>query len=366
MASSSRRSARNLIAEIQANGPRFDFFQAIRLLALSQKKGNRTSSLPESLRFGSPLTLAFPASEILQVENLRGNYGSASNASHVTPSTEATADPEHNVPAMLVTVGFMGMTGPSGVLPTAYTELLMDRRNFHRDTAAHHFLDIFTHRAVTLFYQAWHKHRFYIAHESQDSNDFSRSLLDFVGVGLEHLQHGLMKTNGGIPDVFLIHYSGLLSQKPLSASNIAALVRGYFRVEATLKQFIGQWILVPNKEQTRLSMQSNTLGQSAFVGQRIWDRQTKIRIELGPLTHQQFHDLLPGNPGAIALQELVKFSIGHSLSCDVALVLKSTEIPVPKLSVRSGQSAPMLGYNLWLFSHPTTKDAWDARFSLFA
>ena len=64
MASTDRRSDRDLIAEIGEQAPCFRFFQAVRLLALT----SRERSVPRALRFGSPLSLGFPASEIVGID----------------------------------------------------------------------------------------------------------------------------------------------------------------------------------------------------------------------------------------------------------------------------------------------------------
>ena len=197
MASPVRRGARNLIAELLADGSRFGFFQAVRLLALG--KTNQTGPLvPEALRFSSKLSLAFPASQIDRVTFRR-------------PPQERSQEsaPDGNN-ALDMIVNFMGLTGPSGVLPAAYTELLIDRRNNFRDGAGHAFLDIFTHRAVSLFYTAWRKYRFYLSYEAGHRDGFSRNILDIVGVGLRHTQRRLKPDKGGVSDLFLIHYAGLL------------------------------------------------------------------------------------------------------------------------------------------------------------
>lgn len=258
----------------------------------------------------------------------------------------------------------MGMTGPSGVLPVAYTELFIDRRNQLRDSTGHQFLDMFTHRAVTLFYQAWRKHRFYLPYEAGNADGFSRNLLDLVGVGLHHLQQRLLANGAGIPDRFLIHYAGLLAQKPISAVNIAALVRGYFAVDAHLEQFVGQWMPLPLREQSALDSRPCILGQNTFIGERLWDRQTKVRIRLGPLNHTQFSQFMPGEPALLALRELIQFCVGFTLDCDVTLILKREDIPVPALESTSPM-LPRLGYNLWMNSLPPPRqDAEDVSFSL--
>jgi type VI secretion system protein ImpH len=356
MAGTDGRSTRDLIAEISKDGPRFRFFQAVRLLALSVRKDGRSPAIPRALRFGTPISLSFPASEILTTQKRPARHDEQQGGDH-----EAEADQL----ALLLTVGFMGLTGPSGVLPTSYTELLIERRNFYRDTSAHRFFDLFSHRALSLFYQAWRKHRFYLAHEAGERDGFTRNLLDLVGVGLTHLQSRLRNGNGGIPDMFLSHFSGLLSQKPVSAVNLAALLRGYFGVDVKVEQFVGQWISVPDAEQTCLGMHACTLGDNAFAGERIWDRQTKICIRLGPLTDTEFADFLPGQPGAIALTELVQFCVGQSLACDVRLSLDKRCVPAPRLG-SDRAAAPHLGYDVWMHTRAPYLHPDDACFSLLS
>ena len=256
----------------------------------------------------------------------------------------------------------MGLTGPSGVLPTPYTELFIDRRYQFRDRTGHAFLDQFTHRAVSLFYLAWRKHRFYLPYEAGNPDGFSRNLLDLVGVGLRHLQQRLAASGKGIPDRFLIHYAGLLTQKPIPAVNIAALVRGFFAVDARVESFVGQWMNLPPHEQSALDGRPCLLGQNTFVGERLWDRQNKIRLMLGPLKHAQFAEFLPGQPGLLALRELVQFCVGLTLDCDVTLILERNEIPAPVLGAAPTQ--PRLGYSMWLNSKVAQEDASDVSFAL--
>lgn len=368
MASTGRRSARDLIAEILAEGPRFGFFQAVRLLALGRRTSCAARAVPDSLRFLSKLSLAFPAS---QIDRVARRLPTPKDARTATTGDEredgesgaVTTDSARE--SMDMTVGFMGLVGPSGVLPVAYTELLIDRRNQFRDGTAHAFLDMFTHRSVSLFYEAWRKYRFYVPHEAGHSDGFSRNILDVIGLGLHRLQHRLQAPGGGVPDLFLIHYAGLLSQRPIPPVNIEAIVRGFFGVEARLEQFVGQWMKLPENEQSALiNNRDCILGQSSFLGERIWDRQNKMRLRLGLLDGRQFARFMPGQQEVNALRELIRFCSGLTLDYETTLVLKRDHIPPPTLRSTQEESCPRLGYTLWLKSQPSLRDPDDVRFAL--
>jgi len=338
MDSPSRRSNRNLNDALKAQTPRYRFFQAVRLLALNQStldKKHGNGGLPANLRFRTPATLSFPASEIDQLI--------------------ARENAEECSDALEMRVNFMGLTGPSGALPTHYTELLIERRQFHRDGTAHAFFDLFSHRTISLFYSAWRKYQFYVPFEQGDRGGFTRNLLDISGFGLERMQERLKAEAPGIQPLFFAFFAGLMAQKPLSAAALSAFVSGYFNVPVKLEQFVGQWIAVPEKEQTRLSKQANQLGLSAFAGQRSWDQQTKIRLRIGPLDHARFSELLPGENAAEALEQMVKLCVGNDLACETQLVLRKEDIPPP--IVKQDKTGLRLGHNIWLATHPVQQDA---------
>jgi type VI secretion system protein ImpH len=95
----------------------FSFFQAVRLLErLNPDRtpvGEFVPPSTEAVRFGVPASTAFPGSEI-----------------------QAFAWKDDGPPEM--TVNFMGLTGPSGVLPIDYTELINGRLR-EGDTASKTF-----------------------------------------------------------------------------------------------------------------------------------------------------------------------------------------------------------------------------------
>lgn len=322
----------------------FQFQQAMRVLTLDARNRGESmcDELPARVRFRTPASLSFPASELVGAEINEDSSGGP----------------------VALCVSFMGLTGPSGVLPTRYTELLIDRKNNFRDTTLHDFLDIFSHRAISLFYTAGQKYRFYQQLELNNSDGFSRNLLDFAGVGLEGLRGRLSLTrDAGEADRFLMYHAGILAQKPISAVSIETLVRGLLDVDVKFEPFQGTFIALAPENQSCLSSHNCELGVNTLIGERQYDCQTKATLAIGPLQSKKFAELLPDGSAAKALRELIRFCVGHTLAIDVKLTLQHDCIPAPHLS-EAAATPKQLGLNTWIRTKPIERDRSDCGYTL--
>lgn len=325
-------ATKNLNETLSDEAYRFEFFQAVRLLERTfperRAVGREASTVPEIVRFRSRLALDFPASEIHELKE--------------------TDDPAVDEQQLEMFVNFMGMIGVSGVLPTHYTELVMER-NRYRDTAMWAFLDIFTHRAVSMFYRAWEKYRFPIGYE-RGQDDFTRFLFDFVGLGTNGLR-GRMD----LPDESLLLYGGLIAQKPHSAIALSSILSDYFGIKAKIEQFFGQWLELDEESITQLGQMNSQLGASAIIGTRIWEQQSKFRVRLGALSFRQFQDFLPSGAAHQSLKSVIRFMVGLELDFDVRLVLQAKQVPGTVLTTRAVRR-PMLGWTSFLKTKPFQAD----------
>ena len=329
MATEGRGNAIDLIARLVAAPFHFGFFQAVRVLRLAEAQAGTQGTPPRGLRFRTPLSLRFPPSELLRFD------------------------------ARELEVGFLGLTGPSGVLPHPYTELLMERASAHRDGAAHAFLDLFSHRAIALFYEAWQKYRFYVGYEAGTRAGFTQHLLDLLGTGRPDPRD----RTGRVPFQLLAHFSGLLGRRPLPASSLMSLLRTYFGVPILLEQFAGQWLVAPRADQSGLGLPNSELGVTTVLGARVWDPQTKIRLRIGPLGSTEFSAFQPEGSATAALRELLGICFGETLSCDLTLILRRENLPEPILDTRA-TAPPRLGLDTWARTRPPRNDLDDARFRL--
>lgn len=311
---------------------RFEFFQAVRLLEKiypdSKSVGREALPNDEPVWFRSRVALDFPSSEIHEILDGPDDGSGRSKIEMI--------------------VNFMGMIGVSGVLPTHYTELVLDRIR-HRDTAMWAFLDIFTHRSVSMFYQAWAKYRFPVAYE-RGRDDFTGYLFDIAGLGTDRIR-GKMD----LEDESLLPYGGLIAQKPHSAGALENILSDYFGVTAKVDQFFGQWLELNDEDVTRLGTSNSGLGTSAIIGSRIWHQQSKFRVRIGPVEFKKFQAFLPNGTAHRALRSVVRFMAGQEFDFDVQLVLAAKQVPGTILTTRAVRK-PMLGWTSWLKTEPFRRD----------
>lgn len=313
----------------------FQFFQAVRLLEKLLPERERVGGFVqpgrEVVRFRAHPSMVFPASEI--------------------QSLEKSGDLQN------MTVNFMGLIGPLGVLPLYYTDLVMDRSRM-KDNAMRDFFDIFHHRIISLFYRAWEKYRFTTAYEQGDPDRLSSILLDLVGLGTPGLAD-----RQKVPDNVLLHYSGLLSQHPRSAIALEQIIADYFEVPVTIEQFAGKWHKLDKRDQSRIA-DGNTVGEmldfGVVLGDEIWNQQSGVRIRVGPLKLDRYLDLLPSGAGYPKLKALVAYYFNHELDFELQLVLKREDTPACDLGKQEEQQAPRLGWTSWIKTNPLQRDPDEA------
>jgi type VI secretion system protein ImpH len=349
----------------------FDFFQAVRLLHRlgTGRVGIGLGGPPRSevVRFRAHISLSFPPSSIYELER-----------------------PTAALPVPIMTQAFMGLTGPNGVLPRHYTELLYRLKRDARGPeryALRDWLDIFNHRIVSLFYRAWEKYRFTIPYELQgfdriDTDPFTNCLYSLVGLGAKPLRNRLRVSTRGtideegresvlarVEDLGLLRFSGLLGHRPRCALSLEAMLTDYFQLSAKVRQFQGQWLQLGKANRSSLvgDQGNNQLGITAVVGDRVWDAQSKFRIRLGPLRYDQFLDFLPDRSpvkerkAIFLLVHLVRLYVEPTLDFDIQLILRADEVPECQLAETGGFGA-RLGWNTWVRTDVFTDNADDAVF----
>jgi type VI secretion system protein ImpH len=318
----------------------FEFFQAVRLLQLFYPNranvGFFQAPQTETVHFGVRPSLSFPPSELYSL----GTEG------------ETAGPPEAGSPPPMMRVNFMGLVGPLGQLPLYYTELVAERASV-RDRTLRDFLDIFHHRAISLFYRAWEKYRFAVPYERGEEDKFSSYLLSIVGLGSPSLQRRQL-----LSDHEYLYYGGLLAQQPRSAEGLELMLQDYFGVSVKVEQFLGAWYRLADDAQCNLNDEdtdSQQLGFGTVVGDEIWDPQSHSRIVIGPLTLKQYLDFLPTGTAFKPLRNMVRFYAGDEVDFEAQLILRKEETPPCQLGGEDGPG-PQLGWLSWAKTSPLEAD----------
>jgi type VI secretion system protein ImpH len=311
----------------------FEFFQAVRLLENLFPSRSQVGQFPSSpsdeiVRFSTNPSFSFPPSEI----------------------QELTAVP--NAPAAMK-VNFMGLFGAHGVLPQCYTEFLLSRIA-SRDTALADFLDLFHHRLISLFYQAWRKYR------TRERGSFqpdvvTEILFDLIGLGIAEV-----RDKQALPDENLLSYAGLLTLQCRSAATLERMLSAYFEVPVQIEQFAGGWYRLASASQCTLDESEadiRQLGNGAVVGDEVWEPTAKVRIVLGPMCRKQYLDFLPSGRAYASLKSMVHF-FSDEIDFEAQLVLASDGAPPCELGA-SGEAAPLLGWMSWVTTRRMNRDPAD-------
>lgn len=346
------------VAALLREPERFDFFQAVRLLEREarqadarrcrQSVGFDAAPAQEVVRFRAAATQRFPAAAIA--------------ALHEGPGDAAARPVE-------MTITCLGLTGPMGVLPGHYSQLVIDTTR-NREWALRDFLDLFHHRLASLFYRAWAKYRLPIVFESArgkpdapEDDPYTACLFALVGLGQAPLRNQLQ-----FDDLAAIYFGGTVAQRPPNAVSLAALVGEFLDVPVEVRQFQGQWLTLPAADQTRMASreaprgQYAALGVNALAGGRVWGVESKFVVRVGPLDYDTFRQFMPAGGLLEAASQLVRLYVGPEFDFAFQPVLRAGDVPASRLG-GTAAGATRLGWNSWLLSRPAVQDADAAVFA---
>lgn len=386
-----RRHATGVIERLLCEPQQFDFFQAVRLLDRWMGAGSPDGRGLPRLNFRNSLSLSFAPSAIESLKvHCHASAESGGSAALVpgqpaTPALNAMPAPSetvtiprcaHEIASIDMTPAFMGMLGVNGTLPLFYTETLAHRELYQKDHAGRAFMDMFSHRAVSLFYEAWRKHRMPIQFEADRQSRFLPLALSLAGLGQKGLRDRLGAQKGGVADEALAFFAGTLQQRTLSARQLQQVLQDYLKVPARIEQFVGRWYQLPesgrfflgtaNGQSRASSTRNGVLGRSAVLGERVWQRDLRMRVVLGPLRHGKFRRFLPGEAGAVALKELLTMLSGVGLEYEINLQLQQDDVHGATLDSKRPATAFRLGWDTFLQTRSAHKDRADVRYDIHA
>jgi type VI secretion system protein ImpH len=307
---------------------RYDFYQTLRRLEClfgdKPRWGEALRPVDEPVRLGQEPDLSFAPAPLASFE------------------TNGAATPR-------LQVRLFGLFGPNGPLPLYMTEYARERLRIAGDPTLSRFLDVFHHRFLALFYRAWAQAQPHVNRDRPKEDRFTAYIGAFIGMAPE-----AFRDRDELPDLAKFFHVGALVRQVRNAEGLAHVLEHFFRVPVRIEEFVGHWLVLRPSERSSLSRRGAPLGSGAVLGGRVWDRQHKFRISLGPLTLEQYQSFLPGGAALRQLVDWVRTYLCFELDWDVRLILKKKE--VPPLGLAGGQR---LGWTTWLGHRPADADAGD-------
>lgn len=313
---------------------RFDFHQTLRrlqnLFTDSPLWGTAVRPSDEPIRFGQDPSLAFGVSMLTAFEPpLEGRSGQLS-------------------------VAFFGLFGPHGPLPLHLTEYARERIRHSGDGTFAAFANLFNHRMLVLFQRAWAAAQPTASHDRPSTDRFHAYVAALFG-------HD-SSVSAGADSWAKLQYAAHFANSTRHPSGLEALIADYFCVPATIEEFIGQWLDLPETSRTALGVSArvSTLGRSTVLGRRVFRYDQKFRLVLGPLTRAEFERLLPGGSTLVELRNVVRAYICDEFDWDVRLELAEGESDQAELArgsrlgwnARLGKAA--VGNTEHVIVHPAT------------
>lgn len=295
---------------------RYQFFQALRLLesALAGARlGERGPYRQERLRLRPSTSLGFPTAEVVEVTSYQAADGT---------------------PGALVTTNLPGLYGAGSPLPRSYAHQILLEDEEQPQTRQ--FLDLIHHRLLSLWYRTWKHCRYEQSYHPDGSDMLSRALLDLVGVSPQTPSEEL-----GIEPVRLLRYLSLLLPRTRPVEGLQVLLNEELALPIGVEQAPARELVLPREQWFRMSSRpqdgGGCLGRDVVIGSRRIDRQSMIRLHIGPLLYSTFLQLLPGGSLLNRLIALCRFYLRQPLDLSLHIRVPASEVVRTKLGAGGGR-----------------------------
>lgn len=311
----------------------FDFFELLRRLEnRSGLFGHSGRPDREPARLGQHVRLGFAVQDVAEFH-------------------EAT----DHAPAR-VTVANLGLLGPEGPMPLHLTRWVLDRLSQRwfagadqrqtSDTTFVDFINILQHRMIALFYRAWADAHPAVQVERGDGGRVRAMLEAMAGIGLPG-------TRNPVLDPTKLNQAGALANQVDGPERLTQFLAQAFSVSVRLNEFVGAWLEVPRRLQSRLGLVHAALGKGATIGPRSFNRQNRIELRLGPVRLDEYRNFLPGAKKLDLFRRAVRGLLGEQFDVDLRIVLAHDEVPPARIGTSQ------LGRTAWLAPSGQGRDADD-------
>lgn len=246
-------------------------------------------------------------------------------------------------------VNFMGLIGAAGVLPPHYHEQIL---NSKKSSALKAFLDIFHHRSITLFYQAWKKHQFTIDYEIGQAKIA-------MGSKVQVMLQALLGDSRAFASEKL-PYLASFAAKNKSLSNLQSILYHTLQRAIVITPFRYATETLDQHHITRLTTTSTQmsnrcyLGTTMTLGETIRMDQSNVTVSIAANDYEDFKSLTADSSLKNRVHELCTYFICHSFKFSIVITLA----PKHRHDMHLHQHpslANRLGVDSWILPQRTIK-----------
>lgn len=306
----------DLITKInKLNVKKIDFFQFIRFIYHISYISDR----PVTVKFLASYNLSYVKSEIEKIKVLQ--------------------DEEGNV-VVQVTTAFFNIAGNTGVLPSHYTQLIINNSK-NRDFTLLNFTNIFYDKIIKSFIQIVTRNNLLLEMQSSSlgADDIKSSRL----YRINHLVGILPDVVGKDFPKFLLHYAGLLINSSRSAYVLKALLSHYYRLKVEIRQFIEEKIGLREEEATKLGQNNCCLGESLYLGTNAYFNLNKIEICFYDISYNIYEKFLEDKNFIKIIHQILSFYLDKHIGYILTFLVKEHE----KVTFLTISKPRKLGLNIW-------------------
>lgn len=271
--------------------------------------------IPTGVRLMQPAALHFSSAEISKV-------------SKVFIESMDVASPARA--EILIELRNFGLFAPYGPLPIHITEHAWVEKRFERNAAFEQFINLLSANMAWLYYRAWSA--------MHPALSFDRAKRPFAARLNGLAQVGPNAIDGHHPSVNACRMANpgvyLNPQRPLAA--MQRILASHFQVGASIFPRRGRWY--PTQHAARVPVQ---LGRWR-LGQRVWDVQHTIDIEIGPIEADDFQRWQRRSARIQAVDAVVRDYTQAQVDFAIHVLVKTR----PDLALKVGVA--QLGVNTWL------------------
>ncbi|MDD6088900.1 MAG: type VI secretion system baseplate subunit TssG [Desulfovibrionaceae bacterium] len=271
----------------------FSFFQAVRLIALRERKRYHSEEdfLRRGLKIIPELSLSHPATDIAHIEQ------------EANPS-----DPQSLRYA--ITATFLALYGTSSPLPTFYTEELLEEERAD-ESVSREFLNIFNRTLYTLYCLGGCHYNLPLRTWEQQDPEMLEMQYALFGSGSEAFRRGAGTAYGDL------RFTGLFLQHSRSAYNLAIYLKLRTGIEhLEIDQCVERMMPIPGNCHCILGR--SRIGETP-VGIRMRDAMGAFRIHLYNLDETLLPKFEPGGEGRKLLENSVRQFLRMPLEYEIVL-----------------------------------------------